>query len=207
MTRIGGYANCSLKIENKEQIIMKTKELILNTAKELISEVGFHRTTTSSLAKKANISEGTIYRHFESKEEILHQILTDFQEKYARLLDRCRRWLEGDHGTLARALKEHYDFADENQADIKTLFATYNIIDESKNTMGFMIKEMSSFMEEALTKGQAREVVKKVDVQQNALVLVTVFTGLLRIKLYWPDIDNFSDEAIEFCRRALVKGL
>lgn len=207
MTRIGGCANCSVKIAREDETSMKTKELILITAKELISEVGFHKTTTSSLAKKANISEGTIYRHFDSKEEILQQILKDFQDKYSRLLDRCRRWLEGDHGTLARALKEHYDFADENQADIKTLFATYNIIDDSKDAMGFMIREMSTFMEEAITKGQAREVVKEVDIEQNALVLVTVFTGLLRIKLYWPDIDNFSDEAIEFCRRALVKGL
>ena len=62
---------------------MSTKDLILSTAKDMISEVGFHKMTTASLARRADISEGTIYRHFESKEDILQHILDHFDEREA----------------------------------------------------------------------------------------------------------------------------
>jgi len=73
---------------------MKTKDIILATAKEMISEVGFHKSTTANLAKMANISEGTIYRHFESKEDILlhiHTILRLFVRSWTGMSAQWKR--------------------------------------------------------------------------------------------------------------------
>jgi hypothetical protein len=35
------------------------------------------------------------------------------------------------------------------------------------------------------------------------MIIANMFFGLMRIKLYWPEIADFSSEAVEFCRRSL----
>ena len=51
------------------------KALIMETALELFAEVGYHSTTISSIASKAGISKGLMYNYFESKEELIQQIM------------------------------------------------------------------------------------------------------------------------------------
>ena len=51
------------------------KELIMNVALELFAENGFHATSISQIAKKAGISKGLTYNYFESKKEILDEII------------------------------------------------------------------------------------------------------------------------------------
>lgn len=53
---------------------------ILDAALELISEKGIQGCTIKNLSKKIGISEPAIYRHFESKTEILLTILYNFKE-------------------------------------------------------------------------------------------------------------------------------
>jgi AcrR family transcriptional regulator len=41
---------------------------------ELFTTEGYHSSTTPLIAARAGIAEGTIYRHFESKEQLLNEI-------------------------------------------------------------------------------------------------------------------------------------
>lgn len=47
---------------------------ILNAAEQVFAEKGFHEATLSDIAKKAKVSEATIYEYFSSKEELLFSI-------------------------------------------------------------------------------------------------------------------------------------
>lgn len=58
-----------------DDIRKQKKELILESALELFAENGFHGTSISQIAKKAGISKGLIYNYFESKNEILSEII------------------------------------------------------------------------------------------------------------------------------------
>ncbi len=51
------------------------KELILEKALELFAEKGYHATSISTIAKKSKISKGLIYNYFDSKKEILNEII------------------------------------------------------------------------------------------------------------------------------------
>jgi TetR/AcrR family transcriptional repressor of multidrug resistance operon len=50
-----------------------TRERLLQAALDLYTTTGFLRTTTPMLAERAGIAEGTIYRHFSSKEHLLNE--------------------------------------------------------------------------------------------------------------------------------------
>lgn len=47
---------------------------ILSAAIELFSEKGYEATTTSEIAKKAQVAEGTIFRYYKTKKELLFAI-------------------------------------------------------------------------------------------------------------------------------------
>lgn len=51
-----------------------TKGRILLAAVELFAENGYARTTTAAIAKRANVSEMTIFRVFGSKKDLFHDI-------------------------------------------------------------------------------------------------------------------------------------
>jgi len=51
-----------------------THERLIRAALELFSTRGYHDTTTAQIAKKAGVAEGTIYRHFASKQQLLNEL-------------------------------------------------------------------------------------------------------------------------------------
>ncbi len=51
------------------------KTAILRAAAKLVAERGYQRTTTKAIAREAGIAEGTIYKYFASKEELLFAFL------------------------------------------------------------------------------------------------------------------------------------
>jgi AcrR family transcriptional regulator len=56
----------------------RTKELILKAAYECFSEKGFLGTRTKEIAKRAGVSEVTLFRHFNSKRELFEEVLKKF---------------------------------------------------------------------------------------------------------------------------------
>lgn len=51
-----------------------THQRLIRAALELFSTRGYHDTTTAQIAKKAGVAEGTIYRHFPSKQQLLNEL-------------------------------------------------------------------------------------------------------------------------------------
>ena len=51
-----------------------TRQRLIRAALELFTTRGYHVTTTAQIAKKAGIAEGTIYRHFASKQQLVNEL-------------------------------------------------------------------------------------------------------------------------------------
>lgn len=68
---------------------MKTKDRILETARELFNARRFGNVTTAELASECGIAEGNLWYHFKNKrallEAIAEQFLVDVEERLARL--------------------------------------------------------------------------------------------------------------------------
>ncbi len=184
---------------------MKTKDIILATAKEMISEVGFHKATTANLAKTANISEGTIYRHFESKEDILLHILDALEEQFSYYIEAIRKKLDVKDCSLEEIMTEYFTFVTNNEVDMKIMLSTYGLLDSSKRLMAVFLKNLELVLEECIRNGVEKGVIKDVNVDDNATVVMTIIFGLTRMHLYWPNERDVRKEAVEFCRRSLLK--
>lgn len=51
-----------------------TRQRLARAALELFTTKGYHVTTTPLIAKKAGVAEGTIYRHFTTKQHLLNEV-------------------------------------------------------------------------------------------------------------------------------------
>lgn len=57
------------------------RQAILDASLSLFSEKGFHGTSIQDISKKARVAAGTIYRFFESKEELVNVIFAYWKAK------------------------------------------------------------------------------------------------------------------------------
>ena len=79
---------------------LATKAKIETSAPKLFAERGVDQTTTRDIAAGAGISEGAIYRHFESKDAMVHEL---FSANYLRLAGEIDE-LQGRETGLRRKL-------------------------------------------------------------------------------------------------------
>ena len=60
--------------------LSKGQERILRAAIEVIAERGFKAASTSEIARRAEVAEGTIFRHFKTKQLLFNHIVEPFLE-------------------------------------------------------------------------------------------------------------------------------
>ncbi len=74
-----------IKKENLFFDVNTTKGKILNVACKILENKNYQAMTTKQIAKMADISEGTIYRYFTSKKEILLTILDELNNYFIKI--------------------------------------------------------------------------------------------------------------------------
>jgi len=65
----------------------RTKQHIIETFFEMMSDIGFEQIRVSSLAKRAGINRGTFYHHFLDKYEILEEVENEMYTNFRLLLE------------------------------------------------------------------------------------------------------------------------
>lgn len=66
--------------EQFQKIREEKKALIFDAALHQFAEEGIHSSSISKIAKKAGISKGLIYNYFESKEDLVKQLMFDLMD-------------------------------------------------------------------------------------------------------------------------------
>ena len=112
--------NYIIQESNKENKLTKKQENILIAAVELISEKGYEKVSTAEIAKKAGVAEGTIFRQYKTKRDLLDAILIPSFIRFAKpmiikdfisdVLDKEYPSLESFVETIVR---DRYEFAKE----------------------------------------------------------------------------------------------
>ena len=105
---------------------LKQRRVLLSSLK-LFSEIGFENTTSSLIAERAGVSEGTVFSYFKTKEGILEAILSTFLEQVipAVIADFSEKKFTVDQETfpffLKSIVRDRFFFIQENQMHVKIL--------------------------------------------------------------------------------------
>jgi AcrR family transcriptional regulator len=71
------HASPGLRERKKQQ----TRQLIADTARRLFAERGFEGVTVAEVARRADVSEATVFNYFPTKEDLFYSRLEEFEEK------------------------------------------------------------------------------------------------------------------------------
>src|SRR5438477_716828 len=99
------------------------REAILDAALELFAERGFHGTAVPLVAERAKVGAGTIYRYFESKEQLVNALY--------------KRW----KGAIAHAVMSDFPFAEPARAQFHAFFRR-TITFAEEHTLAFTFLEL-----------------------------------------------------------------
>lgn len=164
------------------------KEAILCTAARLFSERGFNNTPTMLLSKEAGVAEGTIFRHFKTKDEIFYILVQNVKNL---LLEDLERNVAGN--TEANGLEKVLSitrffciFVRKNRMEFSLLFrdapSRYDEVhDRAYQAIRNIFDTLGQSYESALLAGQADGSVNpEIAVQDTADILTCTVVGLMR---------------------------
>ncbi len=90
---------------------MESKNKISNVALTLFIKRGIKSTTTKEIAKKAGIAEGTIYKHFRSKDDLALDLFTNNMDMFReKLLENTGNYTDPKE-ILKALIQNFFDFA------------------------------------------------------------------------------------------------
>jgi AcrR family transcriptional regulator len=83
---------------------LETREKIVEAAERVMRERGLARSTTKEIARAAGYSEGTLYKHFESKEDLFLAVLAERLPSFLALVEELPARV--GRGTVRETLEE-----------------------------------------------------------------------------------------------------
>jgi len=93
---------------------LETKNRIARSALELFVAQGVAETTTKDIAERANISEGGIYRHFPSKDDLAWELFLDHYKSMGRAIDEAQAAQSTIRGKADAIVRCYCEMADQD---------------------------------------------------------------------------------------------
>jgi TetR/AcrR family transcriptional regulator len=164
----------------------KRRAQLLRIAVELFSERGFEGTTTKAIAAAAGVSEGIIFQHFATKEELYSSIL-DYKAKQSGI-DVWEEQLRGyaereDDEALVRSMVERILQSDREDPQFQRLMYQAVLTGHPlPKIMAQRILPLHQFLCDYITKRQKKGVFLKCDpnVAVHAIVSMPIYYGLAK---------------------------
>jgi AcrR family transcriptional regulator len=112
---------CPKTVVQNKIIREEKKDLILRTALKVFAQEGYHASSVNKIADKANISKGLIYNYFESKEDLLNNIVSNIMDRYMEKYPPIDSIPNDSH--IEYFIDQSFEFILEDKARAKLLFA------------------------------------------------------------------------------------
>jgi len=160
-----------------------TRQRLIRAALELFTTRGYHDTTTAQIAKKAGIAEGTIYRHFASKQHLVNELYRAAQRWATRVVQETARKPEAGTARVQLMAVAHalMDGAASETAIVKIglLDPLASVLDEESRKTE---REFHLALERIIAEGKAQGTVRTGAVEVwGGVWLATLSHGLRKI--------------------------
>ncbi|MEN2997999.1 MAG: TetR/AcrR family transcriptional regulator [Brevinematia bacterium] len=174
------------------------KERIMYSAIKLFAEKGFHETKVDEIAKNSDVSKGTIYLYFASKEELLEKsidfVLTKAIQNYD--FEEGKSFEENLRNIIfknAEFVKKHVDF-------YKVMFSSFYRVRKNEEFMKrkcdfeSIHSRISSLLEGGVREGVIR---KDISISNLSLLLTNlIFSSMMSLVIMLVFGETDSDEKV-----------
>jgi AcrR family transcriptional regulator len=206
-----------LLIDTNEEIKFSEKQLkIIEAAIDIFSEKGFAATSTSEIAKKAGVAEGTIFRHYKTKKELLVSIVTPLMAKligphFAK--DFVNEVFDAEYENFEQFIRSlatnRYEFVKNHIAVVKIFVQEISYHDELKEPYVKLFKELvyEKFKSIIIQFQQKGEIVDGSPDTIIRLIMTSIVGTLLSLFLILDEKDWNYEEELESTIQFIIKGV
>lgn len=132
----------SVRPSRKERERLQRQHEILDAARSLFAEKGYHIATLDEVAERAEFGKGTLYNYFESKHHILLAILQDDFDRLTAAWEQCFQSDQPFDGQLHCLIHETLAFFQTNRAFFHILMTERHLIQrDMPDEMGLSVCE------------------------------------------------------------------
>jgi AcrR family transcriptional regulator len=170
------------KVEVPELIELRRGQII-PAAIELFGKRGYHDTAIRDIAKRANISIGTIYQYVSDKEDVLFLVLVEVLNSYLRRIPAA---LEGLVEPLER---------------FRAAVAAYCAVND-ENTAATVL----AYRETASLRKVRRNLIKQKEIETNKLIAACIEDCIAAGIFAKVDIELFTYQIVMFSHAWALKG-
>ena len=199
----------------------RRKDEILQAARAVFAADGWHRATVDAIAERAEVSKGTIYLYFESKEAILAELVLQALRDLASELKQARATCSVLHPEQQlRAMADAYLAFAEKAPDYFRLLTTYDsgnlqqgVSEEQQRELLAQSQCTLEMVSEVIADGIALGIFLPGDARQMAAVLWAALNGALallahpvRRRIVPGTAHDFYHATLALCLRGIAGG-
>jgi len=181
----------------------KTKELIARTALQLFVEKGITATTIRDIASAAGIAEGTLYRHYDSKDQLAWELFSTNYLAFARELDRLQEEYDTLQDKLAAMIRQFCTFFDRDSVLFSyLLLAQHGQLKKVTPEMETAVTVLQKVIAQGIARGEAPEM----EVELAAAMVLGVVLEVAVFKAYGritQDLSELRESLVAACWRVL----
>ena len=152
---------------------INSKSQISKAALDLFIKKGIKATTTSEIAKKAGVAEGTIYRHFKSKNDIASELFLNYMDMFKDRLSEAEKKFNEPRESIKKMIRVFFEFA-KNEPKAYDYIMAGHYSELPKMTSNFL-KPKDVFFN-AIKKGIAKGDFTKMDENLGAALVIGMIT-------------------------------
>lgn len=161
---------------------LNRKERIILNAIDIINEHGFKGLSIREIAKKENVTEAAIYKHFSSKNQIIIEVLEYYSKFDFNIIETLKSSNESAKNKIIiffKMFSEYYN----NYPAITSILTSYDVLLYEKTiylTVIEILKQRSNFLMSLIKEGQASGNIKNdIDFEVLSDILLGSFERII----------------------------
>lgn len=187
------------KASQKAQEFRRREEEILQKAQELFIEHGEDKVTVEMIADAVGIGKGTIYKHFETKDEIYLRLMIRYEDQLSEVFEQLETSGGEDRARLAKEYfgfrmksPEKYALFDRLEHKLTNSNSCPELVEKLHETRASNLKRLVKIVEARIAEGKLEDVPAHYHIMA-AWALVHGAVALYHSKFYNEFIDDKDD--------------
>jgi AcrR family transcriptional regulator len=192
--------NESQPASRRQRRIDNRRNQILDAAAGLFAERGFHRATTRDIAEAADVSEGTLYNYFESKDAFLLAIMARLSEAQQLQTQLTQGLPQDARQFLISIMRYRRDFVLENNAMLQSVLSEILVDPELRQRyyQELMLPNMQK-IEEHIRQRSERRQISGLDSEAMARIITGMMLGLFVLQVLGDPLVTEQWERLSTC--------
>lgn len=134
----------------------KGRTKIVEALKKLLEQKEFSAITTAEIAGTAGVAEALIYKHFNDKRDLLHQVLAEYLEYFITRAEMDVKGIKGAINKLRRLIWSHINMYAANRVFARILLLEVRNYGEYFNSDAYqLVRRYTDFLVSLLEEGRA----------------------------------------------------